>query len=130
MINSLTLDSKLNLTLDELTYIYNLEEANSKYYFLKHSYNDLEKYANGIYDSLNEKKSHGKNNMSVIQIDNWKFNKTHLNNEYVSGYVYDYHKFWETSNIIHKINIIDGILIITKSENIYYLPFRRAPRAD
>ena len=125
MDNSLSLDSKINLTLDELSYIYNLEDTSKEHYFLKHSYSDLEKYAKSLYNSLYNKQSHQKkNDMDIIQIDNWKFNKTHLNNEYVSGYVYDYHKFWETSNITHKINITDGLLIITESEHIYYLPFR------
>ena len=47
--NSLSIDSKLNLTLDELTYVYNLEENNLKYRFLKYSYADLEKYAYANY---------------------------------------------------------------------------------
>jgi len=123
MLNSLSIDSKLNLTLDELTYVYNLEENNLKYGFLKYSYADLEKYANGLYNSLYDKRSLDKNLPRIIQIDHWRFNKTYHNNEFASGYIYDYNTYWETSNITHKIPTNDGIFIFTKSQNIYYLPF-------
>ena len=123
MVNSFSIDSKLKLTLDELTYLYNLEDNNLKYRFLKHSYTDLEKYANGLYKSLYDKQDLDKNLPRIIQIDHWRFNKTVHNNEFASGYVYDYHTYWETSNITHKIPTTYGIFIFTKSQNIYYLPF-------
>jgi len=123
MLNSLSIDSKLNLTLNELTYVYNLEDNNLKYRFLKYSYADLEKYANGLYKSLYDKRFLDKHIPKIIQIDHWKFNKTWHNNEFISGYIYDYHTSWETTNITHKIPTTDGIFIFTKSQHIYYLPF-------
>ena len=103
------------MSLEEIQYIERLEENNNK---LKVYNNKLEKELNQLrcdYYSL-------KDNLEVLELEDWIIHTTCNNNQYVSGYLVSEKKMWDTSNILSKTATKYG-LFITMSESIYYLPY-------
>tara|TARA_Y100000741_G_scaffold356198_1_gene332565 strand:+ start:2828 stop:3190 length:363 start_codon:yes stop_codon:yes gene_type:complete len=109
-------ETKLNMSLEEIQYVERLEENNNQ---LKNYSLHLEKELNVLmsdYYSL-------KDNLEVLELEDWIIHTTYNNNEYVSGYLISEKKMWDTSNILSKTATKYGLFIITQSENIYYLPY-------
>ena len=65
-------------------------------------------------------------NMEIVDLDEWIIHKTVSNNEFVSGYKFNSNDVWETSNIISKTPTQYGLFIITKTEHIYYLDYKKS----
>ena len=102
-------ETKLNMSLEEIQYIEELEENNNK----------LEKEVKELrsdYYSL-------KDNLEVLELEDWIIHRTYDNNEYVSGYLVSEKKMWNTTNILSKTATKYGLIVITMSESIYYLPY-------
>ncbi len=79
--------------------------------------------------SLDEiiKKEHYYNNLpntiSFTNIYDWIIHKDIDGLEYVTGYRNNSNNIYETSNIREKIIMNDGLLVITKNDSFYKLPF-------
>ena len=122
--------SKMNMRLDEIQYVESLEQKVKDLEVLMSSYDEL----TNKYDNLNKSytKLYNKfmENMEVVELEDWIIHKTFNNNEYVSGYkMYSEYKndnIWETSNILSKTATKYGIFVITKTEHIYYLPYKQS----
>ncbi len=109
-------ETKLNMSLEEIQYVERLEENNNQ---LKNYSLHLEKELNVLmsdYYSL-------KDNLEVLELEDWIIHTTYNNNEYVSGYLISEKKMWDTSNILSKTATKYGLFVITMSEHIYYLPY-------
>ena len=109
-------ETKLNMNLEEIQYVESLEENNNQ---LKNYSFHLEKKLNVLtsdYYSL-------KDNLEVLELENWIIHTTYNNNEYVSGYLISEKKMWNTCNILSKTATKYGLIVITMSEHIYYLPY-------
>tara|TARA_Y100001958_G_C20848438_1_gene291959 strand:- start:222 stop:608 length:387 start_codon:yes stop_codon:yes gene_type:complete len=62
----------------------------------------------------------------IVDLQDWKLHKTKSGNEFVSGYIYKDEGLWETSNILSKTYVKNGLIVITKSEHVYYLPYNES----
>lgn len=112
-------ESKLNMSLEEIQYIENLENKQNSYNQLMEDYNKLVDQLISVrndYYSL-------KDNLEVLELEDWIIHRTYNNNEYVSGYLISEKKMWDTSNILSKTATKYGLFVITQSEHIYYLPY-------
>ena len=110
-------ESKVKMSLAEVQYIEKLEKDNRN---LKKDNNKLEdelKLLTRDYYSL-------KDSLEILELEDWIIHTDYTNhNEYVSGYLISEKKMWETSNILSKTATKSGLIIITMSEHIYYLPY-------
>lgn len=59
----------------------------------------------------------------IVDLQDWKIHETKSGSEFVSGYIYKDESLWETSNILSKTYVNNGLIVITKSEHIYSLPY-------
>ena len=104
------------MSLEEIQYIERLEENNNK----------LKVYNNKLDKELKELRSDYyslKDSLEVLELEDWIIHTTYNNNEYVSGYLISEKKMWNTSNILSKTATKYGLIVITMSEHIYYLPY-------
>lgn len=109
-------ETKVKMSLEEIQYIERLEENNNK----------LKVYNNKLDKELKELRSDYyslKDSLEVLELEDWIIHTTYNNNEYVSGYLISEKKMWNTSNILSKTATKYGLIIITMSESIYYLPY-------
>lgn len=123
-------ESKLNLSLDEISYIKTLENDNKKLKEendgFKKDNKKLKDTNKGLQNSLNSIINDYyslKENLEVLEMEDWIIHRTYNNNEYVSGYLISEKKMWDTSNILSKTATKYGLIVVTISEHIYYLPY-------
>ena len=119
-------NTKVNMSLDEIQYIEKLEIENNilkdNNNLLKNKYNNLE----DKFNKLNYDYNRLKENLEVLELEDWIIHNTYNNNEYVSGYLVSEKKMWDTSNILSKTATKYGLFVITQTEHIYYLPYNES----
>ena len=80
-------NTKVNMSLDEIQYIEKLEIENNilkdNNNLLKNKYNNLE----DKFNKLNYDYNRLKENLEVLELEDWVIHNTYNNNEYVSGYL-------------------------------------------
>ena len=123
-------ESKVKMSLDELSEIYKLQEENNKLVeqnkLLKKKNNEIIKRKKELEKDFKLLKNDYyslKDNLEILELEDWIIHNTYNNNEYVSGYLISEKKMWDTSNILSKTATKYGLIIITMSEHIYYLPY-------
>lgn len=109
-------ESKVNMSLEEIQYIEELEETNKR---LTKANNDLLMDINSLECTNNCLKD----SLEILELEDWIIHSTYNNNEYISGYLISERKMWDTSNILSKTATKYGLIVITMSEHIYYLPY-------
>ena len=98
---SLTINEKLNMTLDEIR----MEELANK---------------NEELSQLVEEK----NDYSIVSLYDWIIHIDSYGDEYIKGFKkYSYDRIFETSNIKTKIPMSNYLLVITENESLYRLPY-------
>ena len=74
-------------------------------------------------DEIIDKESSYNNTITYTNINDWIIHKDIDGLEYITGYRNYSNNLYETSNIREKIIMKDGLLIITKNDSFYKLPF-------
>lgn len=70
-----------------------------------------------------EKKIRKKFRKKNTILEDWALHIDQDGLEYVTGYIREKNKDWETSTIKEKIVLSEALLIITENESIYILPY-------
>ena len=110
MKSQFTVKERMNMSLDEIIK-------------KEHYYNNLSKGREPERTPREPSSTSPHNTISYTNIYNWIIHIDIDGLEYVSGYRHNSNNIYETSNIREKIIMNDGLLVITKNDSFYKLPF-------
>lgn len=98
---SITINDKLNMTLDEII----MEELSNENKELSQLVKEM-------------------NDNSIVSLYDWIIHIDSYGDEYIRGFKkYSYDRIFETSNIKTKIPMSNYLLVITENETLYRLPY-------
>jgi len=119
---SLTINEKLNMTLDEIQ----MEELSNENKELSQLVKELSNENKELSQLVNELSQLVKDttDYSIISLYDWIIHIDSYGDEYIRGFKrYSYDRIFETSNIKTRIPMSNYLLVITENESLYRLPY-------
>ena len=105
---SLTINEKLNMTLDEII----MEELYNENTELYNENKELSQIVNDMHD------------YSIVSLYDWVIHIDDYGDEYIRGFKkYSYDRIFETSTIKTKTPMSNYLLVTTENESMYRLPY-------